>query len=162
MLKKLCQTGLCWIWIAIIVLLVDRTTKLLAFHFLTMYVPQAILPFFNLTLAYNKGAAFSLLSSASGWQMWLFSGLAVLISVAIVVWLKQLACQQRWLSIALSFILGGALGNLWDRVSNGYVIDFVEVHTVNWYFPAFNIADAMICIGAFMLILDTLFLRKKQ
>jgi signal peptidase II len=161
MLKKLCQTGLCWTWLAIIVMLVDRVTKNLAFDGLTAYRPQAVLPFFNLTLAYNKGAAFSLLSSASGWQMWLFSGLAIFISVAILVWLKQLTCQQRWLSIALTFILGGALGNLWDRMSHGYVIDFIEVHAMNWYFPAFNIADTMICIGAFMLLVDTLFLRKK-
>lgn len=150
------KSGWCWLWIAALVLLLDRLTKYLALHTLEAYQPVSIFSFFNFTLAYNKGAAFNFLYSASGWQTWLFGTLAIVVSIGILFWLKSLTFKQRWMSIALSFVLGGALGNLSDRLSYGHVIDFIEVHLSNWYFPAFNVADSAICIGAIMIILDAL------
>lgn len=153
-------SGWRWLWVALLVVLADRATKLLAFYTLTLYSPQRISSFFNFTLAYNKGAAFSFLNDASGWQMWLFGSLAVLVSVSILIWLRRLSSLQRWMSVALSLIMGGALGNLWDRIQYGYVIDFLEFHMSTWSWPAFNIADSAICVGAFMIIVDTFFARK--
>lgn len=162
MLKLFFRTGLCWLWVAVFVLIADRVSKQLALYYLSDYVPVPVLPFFNLTLAYNTGAAFSLLSHASGWQTWLFGGLAIVVSIGLLLWLKRLSPSQRWMGIALTFILGGALGNLWDRVSYGHVIDFIELYAWGWYWPAFNIADSMICIGAIMILWDAIFFKKKQ
>ncbi len=128
---------------------------------LTAYVPVSITGFFNVTLAYNKGAAFSFLDTASGWQTWFFGTVAVAVSVAILICLKKLTYQERWQGIALALIMGGALGNLWDRISLGYVIDFLDFHWLGLHWPAFNVADSAICIGAIMLFFDALAIRKK-
>ncbi len=159
--RKFFSTGLSWLWITVIVLILDRITKVLAQKYLTAYVPLPVLPFFNLTLAYNKGAAFSFLRSASGWQVWLFGGIAALVSLGILIWLYRLSVKQYWLCIALTLVVGGALGNLWDRVSWGHVTDFIELYYANWYWPAFNIADSAICIGAFMLLCEAICKQKK-
>jgi signal peptidase II len=119
-----------------------------------------VTPFFNLTLAYNTGAAFSFLDSAPGWQIWFFGVIALVVSATLLIWLKRLPRQQWWLSIALACIIGGALGNLWDRVSYGHVIDFIQLHAYSFYWPVFNIADSAICLGAMMLVLEALFKRK--
>ncbi len=110
---------------------------------------------FSWTLAYNTGAAFSFLAGQSGWQRWLFALIAIVVSVVLVVWLKRLKPNETWLAIALALVLGGALGNLVDRVLFGHVIDFILVHWQNrWYFPAFNLADSAITVGAIMLVID--------
>jgi signal peptidase II len=157
MTKKIFQTGLFWWWVTLLVLLIDRFTKVWIQHSLSLYDSIRITSFFNVTLAYNKGAAFSFLNSASGWQSWLFGVIAVVVSVVLIVWLKRLSRQQKWLSIALTLIIGGALGNLWDRLSYGYVIDFIQVHWDKYYWPVFNGADSAICLGAAMLVLESLF-----
>lgn len=156
------RSGLRWVWVSVIVLIVDQLTKFAALNYLTDYEPWRITQFFNLTLAYNKGAAFSFLNQASGWQIWLFGGLSLVVSIAILIWLKRLAYQQRWLNIALSLIVGGALGNLFDRIYYGHVIDFIQLHISHFYWPVFNIADSAICIGACMLVLDAFWKEKKR
>lgn len=145
-----------WLWLSSLVITLDLASKALASHYLTLYQPVPVLPGFNLTLMHNSGAAFSFLSTASGWQRWFFAGIAAVVSVAIMIWLRRLPSSQVWLAIALAFILGGALGNLWDRLTLGYVVDFIQIYYEQWSWPAFNVADSAICIGAVMLIIDSL------
>jgi len=156
MLRKLKRSGLRWIWIALVVISIDRVTKELAQHYLTPYIPNPIFPGVNLTLAFNKGAAFSFLDHAAGWQAILFGSLAIAITAGLLVWLSRLSYKQRWVPIAIVFIIGGALGNLWDRLLYGHVIDFIDLYVNTWHWPVFNVADSMICIGAFMLIFDSI------
>lgn len=154
LLKRLfAASGLFWLWITIVVIAIDRYSKIWVENNLTSQEPLKIFSFFDLTLAYNTGAAFSFLHSASGWQNAMFITLAVGISVFILAWLYKLPANARWVSIALSFVLGGALGNAWDRFSYGYVIDFLHFHLNDWHFAIFNIADSAIFIGAVMMIL---------
>ncbi len=162
MQTKYLETGLSWLWVTVVVLVLDRITKLLALHNLSAYVSKHITPFLNLTLAYNKGAAFSFLGSQSGWQSWMFGALAIIVSAALLVWLKRLSSRERVVSIALCLIIGGALGNLWDRVILGYVVDFVDLHLTHWHWPVFNLADSAICLGAFLLIVDAVFKPKSS
>jgi signal peptidase II len=119
-----------------------------------------VFSWFNLTLQYNTGAAFSFLSDAGGWQRYFFTGVAVLISAVLVVWLYRMPRQQRLLALALALILGGALGNVWDRLVLGHVVDFISVHYGGRYFPAFNLADSAISLGAALMIFDSLFGRE--
>jgi signal peptidase II len=160
MQQKICQTGLRWLWIAFIVLALDRVTKVSIQHSFGLYESLRVTSFFNLTLAYNTGAAFSFLNSASGWQTWLFGVIALAVTTTLLIWLKRLPYQQWWLSTALVLIIGGALGNLWDRISYGHVIDFIQLHIGQFYWPVFNVADSAICLGACLLILDAIFKRK--
>lgn len=142
-----------WLWIALVIVVLDQWTKGLAEAHLAMYRPVEILPFFNLTLAYNEGAAFSFLAGAGGWQRWFFSLIAVVASVVILLWLLR-GRDGPVVALALSLILGGALGNLWDRIALGHVVDFLDFHWAGWHFPAFNIADAGITVGAALIIID--------
>lgn len=163
MQKQISKLGnLKWLWITLLVAVLDQITKLAASHYLAMHQPVALLPFFNFTLVHNKGAAFSFLSDASGWQRWFFTVIALVVSAAIVVWLKRLPLGEKWMPIALALILGGAIGNVWDRVSLGYVIDFLDVYYGTWHWPAFNIADSAITVGAVMLVIDAVFLSKAK
>lgn len=155
-IRKIFRSGLIWLWITILFFILDRLAKIWAVQHLALYEPLTIFPFFNLTLAHNTGAAFSFLHSASGWQNLLFGGLALIVSIVIIYWLAKLSSRDRWLSIALCLILGGALGNAWDRMSYGYVIDFFDFHLGNWHFAIFNTADSAICVGAAMLFLHWL------
>lgn len=145
-----------WLTIAGVVFLLDRLTKYLADSLLYPYDPVPVGPFLNLTLVYNRGAAFSFLSDASGWQRWFFSLFSALVMVFIVAWLRRLSRQQAWVAGALSLVLGGAMGNLWDRLSLGFVIDFIDVYYRDWHWPAFNVADAAISAGAVMLLVSAL------
>jgi signal peptidase II len=153
---------LIWGWLSLLVVLLDLGSKQLADAYLSYAEPNPLLPVFDLTLLYNKGAAFSFLSDAGGWQRWLFAFIAVLVSVVIVIWLRRIERNQWWLGLALSMVLGGALGNLYDRVVLGYVIDFISLHYQGYYFPAFNLADSAITLGAVILIFDMLFLEAKR
>ena len=145
-----------WLSIAVLVVALDQWTKALALAHLDYGQPVRLLPVFNLTLQYNTGAAFSFLSDAGGWQRWFFSAVAVVASLVIAVWLARLHRGETMLAISLSLILGGAIGNLWDRLVLGYVVDFISVHYQQWYFPTFNVADSAVTVGAFLMILDAI------
>lgn len=151
-MHKLMSSGLVWLVLSVMIIVIDRNSKIWMMDHLQFGEPVALLPFLNLTLAYNTGAAFSFLHTASGWQHYLLGGLALGVAIFIAVWLMRLPRQQYWQNIALSLILAGALGNAWDRVSYGHVIDFINFHVGSWHFAIFNVADSAICIGAFMLI----------
>ena len=145
-----------WLLLSVLVLVIDQVSKA---HFegsLEMFQQIVVIPdYFSWTLAYNTGAAFSFLADGGGWQRWLFAVIAVVVSAVLVVWLKRLGRDDTWLAIALALVLGGALGNLYDRIALGHVIDFILVHWQNrHYFPAFNFADSAITVGAIMLALD--------
>jgi signal peptidase II len=144
-----------WLWLSVAIIVLDQLTKFWASSGLDYSVPVAIIPMFNLTLMHNTGAAFSFLSQAGGWQRWFFAAIAIIVSVVLVIWLKALKREQTLLAIGLALLLGGALGNLWDRLFLGYVVDFIDVYYGNWHWPAFNIADAAISIGAALLIFDS-------
>lgn len=151
-----------WMWLSALVILLDQVSKQLAEAFLDFQQPLPLLPSFNLTLMYNQGAAFSFLSDAGGWQRWLFAALALLISLAIVWWMKGLDRRERRLAVALALILGGALGNLIDRLLYGYVVDFLDVYYADWHWPAFNIADSAITVGAALMVIDSLFGQQRR
>ncbi len=143
-----------WMALAILVLILDQWTKYLAVTRLDENMALYVLPVLNFTLHYNSGAAFSFLSDAGGWQRWFFTAIAVLVSSVLAVWIYRLPAQQKLLAASLALILGGAVGNVWDRVLLGYVIDFISVHYQQHYFPTFNIADAAISVGAALMLLD--------
>lgn len=148
-------TGWRWMWLVVLGLILDIVTKQSAEHFLNYAEPVYVLPVLDMTLLYNKGAAFSFLADQAGWQRWFFTGLAIVFSVILTVWLRKLPARPAWLPIALSLILSGALGNLLDRALYGHVIDFISVHWGGAYFPAFNVADSAITLGGFMMIVDS-------
>ena len=145
-----------WLLLSVLILVVDRVTKDIFEGTLSMYQRIEVIPgYFDWTLAYNTGAAFSFLADAAGWQRWFFAAIAIVVSVVLVVWLKRLKRHETLLAVALAMILGGALGNLYDRVVLGHVVDFILVHWQSrWFFPAFNLADTFITIGAILLALD--------
>jgi len=149
-----------WLGLSALVILLDQSTKLIAVNSLALYESIAIFPGFNLTLLYNTGAAFSFLSNAGGWQRWFFIGLAMLISLFIVFWMRSLKKDNYWLLVALALVLGGAIGNVIDRIYLGYVIDFIDIYYQTNHWPAFNIADSSITIGAIMLIIDAIWLNQ--
>lgn len=152
MAEQVARNNLRWIWLSAIVIVLDQVIKLLVTKHLSYGQPIEILPFFNLILAHNTGAAFSFLSSAGGWQKYLFATIAIIVSIVIVIWMSKLHRTNNWTACALSLVLGGALGNLIDRVVHGYVIDFIQLHYHQYYWPDFNVADSAITVGAIMLI----------
>jgi signal peptidase II len=143
-----------WLWLSLGVIALDQATKFLATRFLELYERVEVLPVLDFTLLHNTGAAFSLLAGASGWQRWFFIGLALTVSAVLMVWIWRTPRGEKLLPLSLSLILGGALGNVIDRIVHGYVVDFIHAHWGAAYFPAFNIADSAITIGAGLLILD--------
>jgi signal peptidase II len=153
-------TLLPWLGIALVVILLDQFTKTLIVGYLQLGDSRTVTSFFNIVRAHNTGAAFSFLHDASGWQRWFFVGLGVA-AAGFIVWMLRGHGAQKMFSLALSLILGGALGNVIDRLMHGYVVDFLQVHHSGWYFPSFNVADSAITVGAAMLILDEL-LRVKR
>ena len=145
-----------WLIVALLVVALDQFSKFEASHRLEFGVPKPVIGGFNLTLMHNPGAAFSLFASGDGWQRWLFTGIALVVSLWLLRMLLLAPPGARWLPASLMLVMGGALGNLWDRLALGYVIDFIQVCYANWCFPAFNIADSAITLGAICLILDEL------
>lgn len=145
-----------WLLLSVLILVVDRGSKDFFEGSLSMYQRIQVIPdYFDWTLAYNTGAAFSFLADADGWQRWFFAAIAIVVSVVLVVWVKRLKRHETLLAVALAMVLGGALGNLYDRVVLGHVVDFILVHWQNrWFFPAFNLADTFITLGAILLALD--------
>ncbi len=144
-----------WLGLAFIVVLADQFTKVLIVGYFQLGDSTLVTSFFNLVRAHNTGAAFSFLNGASGWQRWFFTAIGVA-AAALIFWLLRSHASQRLFSFALAFILGGAIGNVIDRVLYGYVVDFLDFHWHSWHFPAFNVADSAITVGAACLILDEL------
>ena len=142
-----------WLWCSLAVVIADQATKVAAVAWLDPTSSVELIPTLDLVLAYNTGAAFSFLSTAGGWQRWLFIGLAVVICGFILHWMRDLPRGARWYPLALSLILGGAVGNVIDRVRIGAVVDFIDFHVGDWHWPAFNVADSAICVGAALLVL---------
>ena len=145
-----------WIWLTIVVVVIDQLTKYVASVSLEIHQPIAVMPMLNWTLMHNPGAAFSFLHDAGGWQRWFFSVIAIAVSIVIVLWIKKLEKHEKWQAIALALILGGAIGNVIDRVWLGYVVDFIDVYYQHWHWPAFNIADSAIFIGVTIIITDSI------
>ncbi len=150
------RSPLIWLWLALLAVVLDQVTKVAAENMLTYAQPVYILPVLDFTLLYNPGAAFSFLADQAGWQRWFFTIISAGVSVMLLVWLARLPRGSVWLPVALTLILGGAVGNLIDRVLYGHVVDFISVHWNNSYFPAFNIADSAITLGAIMMALDVI------
>jgi len=145
-----------WLWLSALVVVLDLSSKAVATHYLQLYQPVPVFPGFNWMLAHNTGAAFSFLRDQSGWQRWFFSAIALVVSIGITIWIKRLAPTQTLLAVALALVLGGALGNLWDRMTLGYVVDFIDVYYQQSHWPAFNLADSAIFLGAVLLVIDSL------
>ena len=144
-----------WLWISLLVVVADQATKQIAETLLTPHQAVNLLPYFDWYLTYNTGAAFSFLANAGGWQRWLFTVIAIIISIVIVQWVRKLPSEDTLTAASLCLILGGAIGNLIDRVYLGHVIDYIQVWLGSYPFPAFNIADASISVGAALLILSS-------
>lgn len=140
-----------WFALAGGVIVADQLAKWAAVAGLRLHEPVAVLPFFNLTLVRNEGAAFSLLAGAGGWQRWFFVVVALVIAAVLAVWIARSAWRRRPTATALALVLGGAIGNVIDRARLGYVIDYLDVHAAGWHWPAFNVADAAITCGAVLL-----------
>ncbi|MBA6224694.1 signal peptidase II [Colwellia sp. MB02u-18] len=155
MKKLFTETGLRWLWLTLVFLVADQVTKQLIVSNMDLYQSIDILPFFNFTYVHNLGAAFSFLADQGGWQRWFFTAIAAIASIVFIVWLAKTPKQQALLSVAFALMLSGAVGNLIDRVLFGYVIDFLDFYGFGYHFPAFNIADSMIFIGAALMIFDS-------
>lgn len=148
------KSGLWWLWLSLIVFILDQFTKYIASESLVLYEPEVINGILNWTLMHNRGMAFSLLADQPGWQRWGIGIMAIIIVVVLLFWLRKNLFHDKLVNISLVMLIGGALGNIYDRFALGYVIDFIEVHYNQYYWPAFNIADTAISIGVFLLIID--------
>ena len=144
-----------WLWLSLLAVILDQASKLAVAGSMQLFESIEIMPFFRLTYVHNTGAAFSFLSEAGGWQRWFFAGLAVAISAVIAVWLARLKKHETLLAVALALVLGGAVGNLIDRLAYGYVIDFLDVYYESWHWPAFNIADSAITLGVMLMLAES-------
>lgn len=153
--KKTGGSLLPWLGIALIVILIDQFTKTLILGTFQLNDSHTVTSFFNVVRVHNTGAAFSFLASASGWQRWFFTVIGI-VAALFILWMLKSHAGQKLFSFALACILGGALGNVIDRTLHGYVVDFLDFHYASWHFPAFNIADSAITVGAICLILDEL------
>lgn len=150
-----------WLGLSLAVILLDQLSKWFVASHMAPYASVYVLPVFNITLLHNTGAAFSMLATASGWQRWFFVALAMLVSGGISTWLVRMpASGDRWIAAGLALVAGGAVGNVIDRLAQGYVVDFLQFHWQDWYFPAFNAADSAITVGAVMLVLEGLLRRE--
>lgn len=150
-----------WLWLTGLIFALDVLTKIWASSSLALYEVVPVIPYFNIMLAHNSGAAFSFLADAGGWQRWFFTAIALVVSVVITVWLKRLPASEKLQAVALASILGGALGNVLDRVLHGYVVDFLDFYYQDSHWPAFNIADIAIVVGAALLIWHSFFCQPK-
>lgn len=155
-MRALTDTGLRWWWLAIVTIVLDQITKWLTVNYLDYGYPGVeIAPFFNLVHVYNPGAAFSFLADQGGWQRWFFAGLAFAVTVLLSIWMYKAPRTARWMPVAYALIIGGAIGNVIDRLLLGHVVDFLDFYLGNWHWPAFNLADSFIFIGAAMIIIDS-------
>ncbi|MGB5560815.1 MAG: signal peptidase II [Sedimenticolaceae bacterium] len=145
------------LWISVVVVVLDQLSKFWMLASFDEYEVLTVWPVFNLTLVFNTGAAFSFLSDAGGWQRWFFVAIGVVVSAVMVVWLGKLQARERLTAYGLAFVIGGAIGNLIDRVWLGKVVDFLQWHWQDWYWPSFNLADSAITLGVVLLLIDGLF-----
>ena len=145
-----------WLWLSLAVIVLDLGIKALASANLEYGRPLEVLPIFNLTLLHNTGAAFSFLAEHAGWQRWLFALIAIGASIGLTVWLSRLKRGETLAAVSLALVIGGAIGNLYDRLVHGYVVDYLSFHWGDWYYPAFNLADTAITLGAVGLVLQSL------
>ncbi|MEO8802675.1 MAG: signal peptidase II [Rudaea sp.] len=152
------KNALVWLALSCGVIAADQLTKALVLASLQPYIPHPVIPgFLNWTLAFNTGAAFSFLAGQAGWQRWLFTALAIIVTAALVHWLTQTPRRDWRTAVPAALVIGGALGNLIDRVRLGQVTDFIQVHYQQWAFPSFNVADSAISVGAVLLVWFGLF-----
>jgi len=145
------------LWLSGLVVVLDQLSKFWIMARFEEFEVLTVWPVFNLTLVYNTGAAFSFLSNADGWQRWFFVGIALIVSLVMVVWLGRLQPRERLTGLGLALVIGGAVGNLIDRIWLGKVVDFLQWHWQDWYFPSFNIADSAITVGVILLLIEGLF-----
>jgi signal peptidase II len=155
------QTAMRTLWVALAMIVIDQLTKVWAVGSLTLGEPVAVLPHLNWTLVYNYGAAFSFLADMGGWQRWFFTALALLVSTILLAWLRKLPNRLNTETWGINLVLGGALGNLIDRVVEGRVTDFVDFYIGSWHYATFNVADIAITVGAGLLILSELILKPR-
>ncbi|AWK82721.1 signal peptidase II [Photobacterium damselae] len=155
-MPSLKQSGIRWLWLAILVFIIDIGSKLVVMNAMDYGWPNRIevLPFFNLLYVHNYGAAFSFLSDAGGWQRWLFTAIALGVCGLLLFWMRRTPASNKIANSAYALIIGGALGNLFDRMYHGFVVDFLDFYWGNYHWPAFNIADSAICLGAALIIID--------
>ena len=144
-----------WLGLSFLAVLLDQLSKLLIDDNMQLYQSINIMPYVNLTYVHNTGAAFSFLSEAGGWQRWFFAALAIVIGSVIAVWLSRLKAHETLMAVSLSLVLGGAIGNLIDRLAYGYVIDFIDIYVQSWHWPAFNVADSAITLGVVLMLLES-------
>lgn len=144
-----------WLGLSLLAVLLDQITKLWVAHDMQLFQSIEILPYVRLTYVHNTGAAFSFLSEAGGWQRWFFAALALVIGSVIAVWLTRLKAHETLMAVSLSLVLGGAIGNLIDRLAYGYVIDFLDIYVQSWHWPAFNVADSAITLGVVLMLLES-------
>ncbi|WP_432454303.1 MULTISPECIES: signal peptidase II [unclassified Agarivorans] len=156
-MTEVSATGLRWLWLSVLVFALDQATKYAIAANFNLYESLPITPFFNLVSVRNYGAAFSFLSDAGGWQRWFFTAIAIGVSGLLLWWMKKTSVAQKWQAIAYALVLGGAVGNVFDRLVFGYVIDFLDFYIGSYHWPSFNVADSAICVGAVLLVLDSLF-----
>jgi signal peptidase II len=154
MSKALCSTGLRWLWLVLVVIAIDYGSKMWVMDNMMLHETQPLMPSLNLFYAHNYGAAFSFLADKGGWQRWFFAGIAIAIVVALLVMMYRNAARNKLTNIAYALIIGGALGNLFDRSYHGFVVDFIDFYVGDWHFATFNIADCAICIGAALVVLE--------
>ncbi|WP_428771512.1 signal peptidase II [Vibrio sp.] len=152
----LTKSGVRWLWLAVLIFLADIGIKFVVMNNMGFGWQNRIevLPFFNLLYVHNYGAAFSFLSDQAGWQRWLFTGIAFVVSGMLIYWMRKLPSSDKWNNIAYAAIIGGAVGNVFDRLVHGFVVDYLDFYWGNYHWPAFNLADSAIFIGAAMIILD--------
>ncbi|ABI40027.1 MULTISPECIES: signal peptidase II [Shewanella] len=156
------DSGLRWYWVVVLVFLADQLSKQWVLANFDLFESVKLLPFFNFTYVRNYGAAFSFLSEAGGWQRWLFTLVAVGFSTLLTVWLRKQSASLWKLNLAYTLVIGGALGNLIDRLMHGFVVDFIDFYWGKSHYPAFNIADSAIFIGAVLIIWDSFFNSKSE
>ncbi len=157
---KQARSAVRWLWVSLAIIVLDQWTKWLIIARFELYERLEIWPVLGITRLHNTGAAFSFLSDAGGWQRWFFVILGIAVSILVIVWLTRLPARGRsWLAASLALVVGGAVGNIIDRVRFGYVVDFISVHYERWYYPAFNVADSAITVGAIVLLIESLLTR---
>lgn len=151
------NSGVRWLWLAAVIFVADIAIKFVVMENMGYGWSNRIevLPFFNLLYVHNHGAAFSFLSDQSGWQRWFFTAIAIAVTATLGYWMSKLPAKEKWNNIAYALIIGGAIGNVFDRIVYGFVVDYLDFYVGSYHWPAFNLADSTICIGAAMIILDS-------
>lgn len=162
MCKQLHWQNSLWLLLSIGLIVLDQASKAWISQHMVNGQSWSLMPFVNFTLAHNHGAAFSFLSQDSGWQRWFLISLALIVNMVLLAYLLKLEVQKKWCALSLALIIGGALGNVIDRLFNGYVVDFIDVYAGRWHWPVFNIADSAIVVGVFLLILSSNILQVRQ